>query len=271
MNRIWQALLLAIVMVGGTVDVFSQDISSNTVATGATQTVTEVVPKSDPAAARFVNTCSGCHSLNGIKLTGPDLAHVAAWPEAQLAAKIKLMEAKVGPLPDADITMLATFLQSPDVRDRIATEGARIQAQFTAKLDVGSPARGADLFHGKTPLANGGLSCASCHQVEGHGGQLGPDLTGEFVKMGEMPLMSSLDKVGFKVMSAHYQRHPITRQEAVHLVAYLKTLNPAVASPHTQRSSLSGIGLAIAGFFLMVAYGSRGRVTHSRKLEYRKH
>lgn len=262
-----------VAMTGSFSNSFAQTHSEGPASTGATQAVAATLPKSDPVAARFVNTCAGCHSLTGAKLTGPELSHVAVWPEAQLTAAIKRMEAKVGPQSDMDIAALARFLKATDVRERIALETERIRSQFAAKLEVGSPTRGKALFQGREPMANGGLSCASCHQVEGKGGRLGPDLTGVYKKMGELPLMSSLDKVGFKIMAAHYQRHPVTRQEAVHLVAYLKMLDAAAVSapPPRDLTAVMGTGLAAVGFIGLVVYGRQGQVRRSRKLEYRKH
>ena len=51
----------------------------------------------DVAAQSYAQKCAGCHTVGGGKLTGPDLLPTRAWPKPELAAKIKLMEARVGP------------------------------------------------------------------------------------------------------------------------------------------------------------------------------
>lgn len=226
---------------------------------------------SDVVAARFLNTCAGCHSLEGLKLNGPDLSHVSAWPQEQLKAAIKRMEAKVGPLKDEDIAALSEFLQSLDLRERLAAEGERIRAKFAAKLEPADAAKGQALFHGRSRFANGGLSCVACHAVNGAGGRLGPDLAASFEKMGETPLRSSLEKVGFKIMAPHYEARPITAQEVAHVVAYMQTLKKG--------DRVSGgapvwkgcvLGLALFGCAGLVAYGGSGLKRRSKPLEYRK-
>lgn len=224
----------------------------------------------DAAAARFLNTCAGCHSLSGVKLTGPDLSHVGAWPPDQLRAAIARMEKNVGPLAPTDITELDALLRAPDLRERLQTEGARIQAQFAAKLAPADPALGRRLFTGAASLRGGGLACASCHRVAGRGGNLGPDLTGVHARLGEGPLISAITKAAYKIMAPHYQRHPITPQEALHLTAYLATLDPAAAPAVAHDFLPVGAGLAAVAFAGLVAYGRRDRPAHKRLLTRRE-
>lgn len=183
--------------------------------------------QADLAAARFATTCAGCHSLAGIKLTGPELTPATAWPLAQLKTAIKLMEKNVGPLTDDQVTALADLLKSPNVRERIKAEQERIQAQFMAKMAPPDALVGQGLFLGTMPLRNGGLACSACHTAAGVGGNLGPDLNGVFTKLGgQTPLVSAIEKASFKIMAPHYQRHPVTTQEAMHLAKYFSTLDP---------------------------------------------
>lgn len=217
--------------------------STNTVATNAQ-------PR-DLVAARFLTTCAGCHSLTGAKLTGPELSPATAWPLDQLRVGIKKMESKVGPIPDPVVAELADLLKAPDVRDRLKAEGQRIAAMFMAKMEPANPVLGRDLFRGTVPLQNGGLACISCHRVQGQGGNLGLPLDGVFAKTGgELPLVSAIENANFKVMLAHYKRHPVTKQEAMHLASYFGSLNPQ-QQPAPQNPLLAfppiGAGLALAG------------------------
>ncbi|HOW66097.1 MAG TPA: cytochrome c [Candidatus Paceibacterota bacterium] len=213
--------------------------------------------KSDPIAGRFAVMCSGCHSLTGAKLNGPDLSPSTGWPMDQLKPAIKRMEKNVGPLTDEQVTAFAEFLKAPDIRERLKTEQERIQAQFMAKLAPPDPLIGKALFLGTQPLRNGGLACAACHAAAGAGGNLGKDLTGVFVRMGrETPLISAIEQSGFKIMAPHYQRHPVTQQEAMHLARYFSTLDPKQPAPSQASFTHAGAGLALA-LFVGLAFSLR--------------
>jgi mono/diheme cytochrome c family protein len=229
--------------------------------------------KGDAAAGRFALSCAGCHSLAGVKLNGPDLTPATAWPLDQLKTAIKRMEKNVGPLPEAEIASLAELLKAPDVRDRIKAEQERIQAQFMSKMAPPDADIGRRLFLGTEPLRNGGLACAACHTAAGVGGNLGPDLTGIFAKVGgQTPLVSSIEQASFKVMAPHYRRHPVTKQEAMHLARYFSTLTPAQASLGHGSFVPAGGGIALAiliGMFFQLRSQrqNRGRDT---KLQRRR-
>jgi mono/diheme cytochrome c family protein len=205
--------------------------------------------KPDPVAGRFAVMCAGCHSLTGAKLNGPELTPATAWPLDQLKPAIKRMEKNVGPLTDEDVTALAEFMKAPDIRERIKIEQERIQAQFVAKMAPPDPVVGKALFFGTEPLRNGGLACAACHAVSGVGGNLGKDLTGVFARMGgETPLVSAIEQSSYKVMAPHYKRHPVTKQEAMHLARYFSTLDPnRSGSPPASFIPVGG-GVALAVF-----------------------
>ncbi len=178
----------------------------------------------DPLAERFVSQCSGCHTIGGGKLKGPDLDKALGWSESSLSLAIGKMQKNVGPLAEADVKGYAALLRSPDVRARVARERARVAAELAAKLAPPDAGIGRALFFGKTAFANGGLACAACHRVAGDGGSLGPELTRLATKLDAVGMTSALEQTNFAVMRDAYREHPVTQQEAVHLAAFFQTV-----------------------------------------------
>ncbi len=223
--------------------------------------------KDDPAATRYLTSCSGCHTLTDVKLSGPGLAPSSKWPVEQLKTAIKLMEKNVGPLKPEDLTALADFIKDDKCKERLAAEQEKMQARFMAKMDPADAALGDALFTGSKGFKNGGLACAACHCVSGTGGNLGPDLTSIFAKMGgKVPLISSIEKATFKIMAPHYQRHPVTTQEAIHLAEYFSKIDPKAPVASAPMFAQAGAGLAglmLAGMTLLLRSmrSKRGRDT----------
>jgi mono/diheme cytochrome c family protein len=181
----------------------------------------------DPAATRYMLKCAGCHTVGGGKLTGPDLMDSTRWPEKDLTPKIKLMEKHVGPLSPEEVASFAKFLKDPKVQERIKAEEARQAKADEAKYDKGDARKGSDLFFGRTAFRKGGPSCVACHGAGTWGGSLGPDLSRTFTKMGEAALISACEKTQFRLMDAAYRKHPVSRQEAIHLTKFLEEASRA--------------------------------------------
>ena len=225
----------------------------------------------DPAARMFTQKCAGCHTVGRGKLSGPDLNTSTTWPTPDLSRAIKTMEPKVGPLSEADIALLAEFLKDPAVKERIKTEEGRAAQAAAATLEPPSAEIGAGLFAGRQPLANGGAACVACHAVDGSGGTLGPDLTGVYAKLGEVPLASACEKANYKIMSAAYRDHPVTKQEALHLTKFFATAGARGGGVADPPVALYGAAAALAAFgALVLAY--RKRAPSVRKnLSRRRH
>ncbi|MDE3155051.1 MAG: hypothetical protein KGN76_08100 [Acidobacteriota bacterium] len=123
-------------------------------------------------------------------------------------------------------------------------------------------AAGEALFTGRTPFANGGPACISCHSVAGlrfpAGGTVGPDLTHVSGKLGPEGLQYAMATLYFPTMTALFRTRPLTSAEQVDLGAYLRQENeaPPPALPVT-----AGFGVAgLAGFgLLLVATAAAGR------------
>ena len=232
-----------------------------------------VEDKPDAVAAAYLTRCSGCHTLTDVKLTGPGLAVSSKWPEVQLKAAIKRMEDKVGPLADADVDALAAFVKDAAAPQRLAAEQEKMQARFLAKLAPPDAVVGRDLFTGAKGFANGGMACAACHAVSGAGGNLGPDLTGLYGKMGgKPPIVSAIEKSNFKLMEPHYRRHPVTTQEALHLAEYFAGIDPAapvVRAPYYAQAGAAIAAVLLAGMTLILR-AARARQGRDTKLVRRR-
>lgn len=218
----------------------------------------------DDAARMFVQKCAGCHTVGRGKLTGPDLNDASTWAEADLARAIETMQKRVGPLSPAEIAALVALLKDAHVKDRLAREEGRAARAAAASLEPPSAQAGEAIFLGRAPLANGGVACASCHAAGGRGGTLGPDLTGVYAKLGETPLVSACEKTNFKIMSAAYRTHPVTKQEALHLTKYLAAVSAGPRAAPEPPVALTGAMAALVVFGAL-AFAYRGRAAGQRK------
>lgn len=189
-------------------------------------------------AAIFQEKCTGCHTIGGGNLAGPDLQGVttlrdADWltrwisqPDKMLAngdpvATQLLAEFNNVPMPnlgltEAEVASLLAYLENP----------AAVAGGATAKpLPPGDISRGQAIYLGQQALANGGPACSSCHSVGQFGllggGTLGPDLTHAAFKYGDPGLAASLQSLPFPTMQGVFKNNPLTLQEAADLNAFL--------------------------------------------------
>lgn len=208
--------------------------------------------KVDRPASTFVSRCSGCHTVGGGKLQGPDLLPSTQWTEDQLRPAIKLMEKRVGPLANEDLDDLVALLRDPTVRDRITGAQKASMEQTESSLERPSPTVGSALFHGPRALSKGGLPCATCHQVSGEGGSLGPDLTDVASRISGPPLISAVQNASFNVMRAAYRDHPISRQEAIHIAAWFESLKGTQPVASATQFPFFGFALGALAFLAIV-------------------
>lgn len=160
------------------------------------------------------------------------------------------MEKSVGPLSDDVVATMADFLLSPEAATRVTAAQQAMAIQQAAKLEAPSTDKGSALFFGRTAFAGGGIACAACHQADGKGGSLATSLEDAYTRLGEMPLLATCESPGYPVMRAIYTPRPVSKQEAVHLVAFLKTTSetpkPPVHPPMSLIGLVGGIGLTVA-------------------------
>ncbi len=88
----------------------------------------------------------------------------------------------------------------------------------------GNADRGARLFTGETPLANGGAPCLGCHGIAGvglaGGASFGPDLTKIHESYGADGVAGILESLPFPSMAPIYETRPLTADEQLDLGAY---------------------------------------------------
>lgn len=135
-------------------------------------------------------------------------------------------------------------------------------------LSAGSADRGRSLFAGRVRFRNGGPPCASCHSVAGlsfpGGGVLGPDLTGEYSRLGPDGLQIAMQTLFFPTMAPIYDRRPLSPDEQADLIALFQhTDGHAVSTRNTV--IFLGLGLAVCIALLLVAgHLWRNRLTSTR-------
>lgn len=214
----------------------------------------------DDQASVFVLKCAGCHAIGGAKLSAPNLAHVAAWKRSDLLPAIKRMEKNVGPLSDGEVEQHANFLQSANADARLLAERERVAKKLMAKMEPPSAAEGGRLFHGEKRLRHGGPACVACHQAKAGGGILGPKLGDSVVRMGDMSFVSFVENGNSPVMNPVYKRHPVTKQEALHIAAYAK--NPGAEERDLPVGMYGALGATV--FLTGMAFYARGRKDSTR-------
>lgn len=223
----------------------------------------------DAAAALYVDKCAACHSVGtSAELDGPDLAPTAKWSATDLGAAISRMAENVGELPANEVATLVAFLQSGHAKERLAAQADAGKGSAGEGDAAGSVARGEALYWGDAPLAAGGMACFACHAVDGAGGTLGPDLTGTTAKVGQVALVSAIGNARYNVMRAPYADHPISREEATDLAAYLGSTTRA--SRAVPVGPLVVVGLVVVVFMLATAFvaSRRSRLTRAALLRY---
>jgi cytochrome c2 len=235
-------------------------------------------PQEDLAADFYLSRCAGCHTIGEGELSGPDLLPATGWPAPDLAKAVERMEKNVGPMTGDEVASLVELLQDSEVKPRLSAARERQVMEMAATLEPASPAAGEELFHGGRAFANGGVACSACHRAGGpgrvRGGTLAADLTDAATRLGEPALISAAESPGFPLMRASYASHPVTRQEAIHLAAYLEEVDEetgdgraAIAAAPNTAAWIGWGGTGAAALFLaamVLLYRGRNRGVRAR-------
>lgn len=235
---------------------------------GTGATAEEAGPAEEDRMADFyLSRCAGCHTIGEGDLSGPDLAPSTEWPDDDLATAVERMEKNVGPMTAEQVDGLVELLQDPEVKQRLSAARERQVEEMAASMAPPSPSTGRELFHGGETFENGGIACAACHRAGENGGILAVDLTGSYERLGEQALVSAAASPGFPLMKAAYGERPVTRQEAVHLAAYLEELGEevgdgeeaAAAAPPSPVGLWGAAAAAVLVASLLFLYRGRNR------------
>lgn len=226
----------------------------------------------DKPAEYFFYRCAGCHTVGGGKLSGPDLLPSTKWEDVDLKSAIKKMEKNVGPISDVELNDLTAFLKSLNVSTRIAQQKEKVEAKLRASLPPASFDEGRKLFTGQKPLANGGPACYSCHLYKNAGGSLGFDLTAVKEKLAPVALQSAIENSSYKIMRPIYEKHPVTKEESLHLAEYLSHPEKVDGRPGPGIETITALASALSAVFFVILYVfNRGRKGSTRdKLFNRK-
>ena len=213
-----------------------------------------------PAEATFKASCSGCHTIGGGKLVGPDLKGVVDRLGADaVAAMIRDPQTQRpgSAMPDlglseTDIAALVALL-SGDAAGGGTTPPPPPGA-------AGDADRGRNLFQGSKQFRDEGPPCLSCHSIAGigalGGGQLGPDLTGAWEKYGrDQGIAAALATLPFPTMRPLFTDRPLTPEEQADIAAFLKRASgadrPGDAVWQLVLLGLGGAGLAVVLAFVL--------------------
>ena len=219
--------------------------------------------------AIFQDKCTGCHTIGGGRLVGPDLQGVTALRDPQWLAQFIAAPDKL--LASGDPIAASLLQEFNDVRmpnlglsqDQVAAVIAYLQAPGGVPAPTpapvpaaGDPVRGEALFLGSIHFRNGGPPCMGCHSIDNAGilggGVMGPNLTQAFAKYGDAGLASVLANIQFPTMKPIFAGHPLTAEEQADLRAYTQS---AAGQPQTNREWLV-LALSLAGWIgVMIVIG----------------
>lgn len=214
----------------------------------------------------FETKCSGCHTIGGGDLVGPDLQGVTdlrddAWltswisaPDEMIAAGDPIaleLQAKYGlPMPNLglspdEVASVIAYLASTGPG---SSQPPAASAPPGEALPPGDATRGRNLYTGATRFANGGPPCLACHTISGigalGGGALGPDHTNAYQRLGDAII--TFPQTG--TMLPIFGKRPLTPQEDADLLAFFRVA-PVTERPNEMIWGLAG--LAVLGIALL--------------------
>ncbi|MHB0971803.1 MAG: c-type cytochrome [Thermoanaerobaculia bacterium] len=211
--------------------------------------------------------CAACHTVGEGESGGPDLFPSTSWPRAELRAAVERMQENTGPMTPEQIDAIVDLLANPDVKSLLAGEPPATPHPATSKPapaspppPQGSPDRGRRLFFGDEPLAKGGSPCHACHAVNARGGTLARDLTGSHARLGARALLAATENAPFPMMKAAYAGRPLTPDETVDIVAFLREA-PTQPAQAAERGVILG---GAAGGLILIAL-SAGSAARARR------
>lgn len=205
-------------------------------------------------------TCAACHTINGGRLVGPDLAGIHEIREQEWLLRfirssqkmikegdslaVSLYEAYNRiPMPDnnfsdREILSIIDYIREIDSGIDKKTGQAITGQAITPDSSVSRSAAsypsdllrdGKSLFYGHTQFKNGPSPCSACHGLQDgstiSGGRLGIDLTDSWERLGRAGIQAIISNPPFPTMKAAYSDIEITADEKEAVTAFLHFLN----------------------------------------------
>ncbi len=237
----------------------------------------------------FQTLCSGCHTIGGGRLVGPDLQGVGerrseAWiikfvqhsqqlvaagdPDAvAIFEKFNRIPMPDWPLSDEEIRGIIGYIRG--MGTAVPVQPALQEGATEAQVLLGQA-----LFQGTTRLTNGGPTCNSCHEVRNDavigGGVLARELTTAFSRLGGPGVRAILGSPPFPVMQRAYAGKPLTDEEVVALVGFLQRADeehafhrPRDYGPKLFASGIVGAAILVGLYSLAWRGRSKGSVNQA--------
>jgi mono/diheme cytochrome c family protein len=235
----------------------------------------DALAQQDEGEELFNGVCVACHTINGGKLIGPDLANVHK--RRPLEWIVPFVKSSQSVIKGGDPYAVALF---EEFNNMIMPDNNFTDAQvmsvinYIAANSPGGPAGGTSgradvpeqpvtqenirsgrmLFVGESRLTNGGPTCNSCHdvQLEGimAGGALAKDLTDAYSRLTGPGVRGMIANSPFPPMKQAFEGKPLTDEELFDLTAFLQYVDSEGASKkvthYRTKLLLSGFGGAIA-------------------------
>ena len=161
----------------------------------------------------------------------------------------------------------AAIDNNPVTVTRSPTREITVQDSFSANAAVD----GMNIFSGRRHLANGGPACIACHDLQKTpfpgGGNLGPDLSGVFNRLGKLKgLTSWLSSPPTPAMSRLFKKNPLKPEEIQSLVAAFEDVSKGEIQTRnvTPKLIVSGVGVGVSVLFFFGIYW-RNRLTSVRR------
>ncbi len=230
----------------------------------------------------FSEKCSGCHTIGGGDMAGPDLAGVTEKRDKDWLIKIitepdklarendpimKELINKYGfQMPNLGVTrgeaeLIIDFLAQYSERgtpSETSTPAVSPTPKETPQVVAGDPESGRMLFIGEKRFQNDGPPCISCHSVRKagiNGGTLGNDLSDLYSKLGEQGIQGALKSLQFPVMKDVFAGKSLTEKEIADLTAFFKEAEQGKSKP--DQYPLSGFAVFVVALVIAGVYYGR--------------
>jgi len=229
----------------------------------------------------YSQKCSGCHTIGGGDVAGPDLAGITDKRDREWLIRVIVEPDKLAEendpimaelisqygyqMPNLGVTreeaeLILEFLsQFPVGDEERAADTHPEKAPEEVKTAIGDPESGRRLFIGEKPFENGGAPCVSCHSVRSagvNGGNLAKDLSDLYSRLGEKGTYGAVKSLQFPVMKDIYAGKSLTEDEVADLVAFFKEAEKGWAKSDMYPLS----GFAVFLFAIIIAGVYYGRV-----------